>query len=328
MGRVAKYKKVKSFDPYSKKNRGNIDLPTVGVWGLGDDGRRKKKRSLKAEKLHAKKNRNKKSRKGYDDGGFDAPILEKDEFDMADLTGSVKRQQVDTKSLLGSSTSENINSKPVKANSSKNEESSSKDETNIEKVDGAAASSSSNNNIDDDELKVARMLRLDKQLEQKAEEAKHATHGRMEGESKRAYAKRTRAETRQIIKESTTTPKNVEKLQKKKEFLKNKKKRKKGGLVGLEASLADFDDEGPLEKDFSAPPPEAVFGEQAVRPPIFRAVPRGASKKKSTATVKTTKGMTEQQVEAEKDAMEIMRRRIQAQYRSIRSNRQNSGFHL
>ena len=35
MGRVAKYKKVKSFDPYSKKNRGNVDLGQVGVWGLG-----------------------------------------------------------------------------------------------------------------------------------------------------------------------------------------------------------------------------------------------------------------------------------------------------
>ena len=60
MGRVAKYKKVKSFDPYSKKNGGNVDLSKVGVWGLGDNGRKAKKRSRRAEVLRRnKKRRNK-----------------------------------------------------------------------------------------------------------------------------------------------------------------------------------------------------------------------------------------------------------------------------
>ena len=317
MGRVAKYKKVKSFDPYSKKNRGNLELGNVGVWGLGDDGRRKKKRSLKAEKLHARKqklrSKKKNSNKFLDDGGFDIPPSEKDEFDMADLVGSIKKQKVDTNQLIGSSTKNETYYKIV---------TSSGNVANIPKSD-------------QDETKINRLLKLDQQENKKSLEQKQQAHARKEGESKNAYSKRTRAETRQIIKQSSTTPKNLEKLQRKKEFLKNKKKRKKGGLS---ADFYNYDDENDNddipERKKQATDLPVRFGEQAERPPIFRQVPRGAKTKSSTSTIKIAeksekKAMSEDQIEAERDAMELMRRRIQAQYRAIQSKRKDNGdFHL
>jgi hypothetical protein len=74
------------------------------------------------------------------------------------------------------------------------------------------------------------------------------------------------------------------------------------------------------------------FGEQAERPPTFRQLPRGA-KAKEDKTKKSssskTKGMTDDQVEAEKDAMDMMRRRVQAQYAVLKEKRKRSGqFHL
>merc|ERR1712174_89224 len=65
------------------------------------------------------------------------------------------------------------------------------------------------------------------------------------------------------------------------------------------------------------------FGEQAERPPTFRQIPRGAKKtsKATTQSSKSAKGesMSEHQIEAEKNAMELMRRRVQAQYKAIKS---------
>eukprot|EP00536_Pseudo-nitzschia_multiseries_P002252 jgi/Psemu1/183149/e_gw1.30.206.1 len=317
MGRVAKYKKVKSFDPYSKQNRGNIDLSAVGVWGLGDNGRKKKKRSLKAEKLRAKKHRNRAtngkaaSRGGIDDndGGFDVPPSEGDEFDMADLA----------------------------SNNNKNDKSNNAREESYDQVVTSTGNVANIPKTDADEQKIERLLRVDQQLEQKSEKEKQAGHGRMEGESKRAYAKRTRAETRQIIKQSAATTKNLEKLQKKKEFLKNKKKNKKRKAYddiydngnnndGNNDDDWEFDNRrgGAREKETPVEAP-IRFNEQAERPPVFRQIPRGAKARAANAT----KGMTEHQVEAERDAMELMRRRVQAQYKAIKSKRRHAGdFHL
>ena len=341
MGRVAKYKKVKSFDPYSKKNGGKVDLPNVGVWGLGDNGRKVKKRSKKAERMHARKDKNKSLKKGtskksnkfVDDGGFDVPPMEEDEFNMKDLMGSVKRQKVETSDLLGSSIVVASSAEATNDNNNKN----SNDDTTTESYNKIVTSTGNVANIpktEQDENKVARLLRLDKQEERKAEKDKLLSHARMEGESKRAYAKRTRAETRQIIQKTTTT-KNHEKLLLKKEFLKNKKKNKKrkgGGTYSANENRGGGnDDDYDSDKGSSAEAP-VRFGEQALRPPVFRQIPRGAtSKSKTVATTKSvaTQGMSEDQVEAERDAMDLLRRRVQAQYKAIKTKRKNAGdFHL
>jgi hypothetical protein len=341
MGRVSKYTKIKSCDPYSKKNGGNIDLSTVGIWGLGDNGRKKKKRSRTAERLKAA-NKKYKNRKGVGEiiDGFDLPPTEKDEFDMADLMGSVKKQKMDNELMVGELS------------------------TAIPKTVVASTSEASYNNVvtstgnvanipvtEHDEKKVARLLKLESQVEAKEDEKKQETYKRMEGESKRAYAKRTKAETRQIIKQTTTT-KNLEKLKRKKEFLKNKKNKKKrgGGSSAYQDSNNNdgndlFYDDHDTKTDDLVTGERAVaamgdpvrFGEQAERPPVFRQLPRGADKLSKrcigggTAISETTtsKRMTEAQIEAESYAMEMMRRRLQAQYAVIKSKRRQAGeFHL
>jgi hypothetical protein len=391
MGRLSNYKKIKSCDPYSKKNGGKIDLPTVGIWGLGDSGRKVKKRSLKAEKMKAKKEKNKSiqqsSRKGKnsnnkfkkdDDGGFDIPPSDKDEFDMADLMGSVKRQKLETNdNMLGESTATSATSvsKLNNANESESNNDTNSDEAAYDKVMTSTGNVANIPKTDQDESKVTRLLRLDKQAEQKSEKERKISHARMEGESKRAYNKRAKAETRQIIKNSTVGPKNVEKQQRKNEFMKNKKKRKgRGGPSQNYASNIGYnndDDDAAIDNDnrnetnrYRHSDPEKSFkedvvnfGERAERPPTFRTIPRGAkSKDRSTstkaqsaqthtpsATVTTStknkkskanskassSGMSDAQVEAERNSMEIMRRRVQAQYAAIRSKRHHAGdFHL
>jgi hypothetical protein len=327
MGRVSKYKKIKSCDPFSKKNKGKSgggDL--VGVWGLGDNGRKHKKRSRTAEKLKAAKNKkNKKNATNNSNGLFDLPPTDGDEFDLSDLMGSVKKQKLETNNLLHDDvkiTSTTIKSSTVTT-------------TNIPITD-------------QEESKVARLLKLENQITQKQEQKKLESHKRMEGESKRAYAKRTKAETRQIIKQ-TSVKRNLEKIQRKKEFMNNKKKQKKRGGTSVPSDDSEDDygrttstnnDDGGIitgERAVAAMAADTVkFGEQAERPPIFRQLPRGAKSSSSSSSKSmsnqqnTSEPMSEAQISAESNAMEMIRRRVQAQYAAVRSRRRQAGesFHL
>uniref|UniRef100_A0A7S4MG38 Uncharacterized protein n=1 Tax=Odontella aurita TaxID=265563 RepID=A0A7S4MG38_9STRA len=111
MGRVARYKKVKSFDPFSSNSRqtghiyGGAGGSGVGndkvIWGTAGNGRKAKKRSKTAAKLRETKLK-RRARRGKggggdafeeaDDGGFDLPPG-KDDFDMRDLVGSLKKSR-------------------------------------------------------------------------------------------------------------------------------------------------------------------------------------------------------------------------------------------
>ncbi|KAG7341071.1 hypothetical protein IV203_023022 [Nitzschia inconspicua] len=330
MGRVAKYKKIKSFDPYSKQNRGSFHANGV-IWGLGDNGRKAKKKSKTAEKLQARKmKRREKGKNGLNDE-FDLPPSSKDEFDLADLMGSIKKEKV----------SVDLEAEDTKLSS-----------TAIPTVSSSSSTSIGNvarlPKTEHDESKVAKLLKLDRQLAEKSEESPY-TFERMPGESKRAYNKRTKAETRQII-HKTTIKKNVEKLQKKKEFLKQKKllKKNKGRGGGGGGGMNDNDDDDYGDDDYptkssSSSEPVLItgeraiaalkedpvqFGEQAERPPTFRQLPRGAKpKKQGGASDNTT---TSTNVSSNAAAMEQLRRKVQAQYAMVRSQRRAAGerFHL
>ena len=403
MGRVAKYKKVKSFDPYSKKNRGALDLSKVGIWGLGDDGRKIKKRSQKAERLYlakqarADKRGGGKNKKQHTTSTaraqaaaaesrdfFDAaPSAFHDEFDMQDLVGSVKKQNIDTVPEAV----ETIVSLPVSASASASAAVSgteNNDGTHITTTEDTATEASTTEAAatkpppphaeEEEEWNVTKLLRLEQQDERQQQKQQHAAHGRRDGESKRAYHKRTKLETNLLIKESQmkSGTRNPERRKLKKEFLNNKKKNKKrktnkffnyqadkdGTDTGTGAAAAEeteartyFGNHQPEEKSFSTYADDYVrFGEQATRPPQFQNIPRGASKSKnanninvrmqhhtnhttrrkeeeggghSATTAKTTTTtMSNAQVQAEHDAMELMKRKIQAQYRAIKVKRQ------
>lgn len=101
MGRVSKYKKV-------KKTRVNSD----GIWGFGDNGARPKKISRTAEKLRQQKinrrlkrmkdpNTRTKFQSSYKQrSGMNCPPSDtEDEFDIADVQGSLKRQKQESSIL-------------------------------------------------------------------------------------------------------------------------------------------------------------------------------------------------------------------------------------
>jgi len=333
MGRVARYKKIKDIDPYSKKNGGKVDLSMVGIWGLGADGRKVKKRSRRSENLRASRNKNSKGRQRGDDIGFDLPPSgRKDEFDMRDLLGSVKKAKIKNllqDDILTSSTSKDNVSLFA---------------TTKVQVGGNIATIPKD---DGDEKKAARILNVQSQVQKEVAKVEATKHARKEGESKNAYNKRTRAETRQIIKQ-TSAKENPEKKLKKKEFLNQKKKNKKRSSSsnitddwGDDNEYQDGNDTLITGERAMAMVDEVRFGEQAERPPVFRHLPRGAkvqdkevhsstkSNHHKTTTTNRKGGMTEEEVLAEHRTMELMRQKIQAQYDVVKMKRRQAGdFHL
>jgi len=297
MGRVARYKKVKSFDPYSKKNGGKVNLNNVGIWGMGEDGRKAKKRSRRCENLRESNGKKKK----VTDDGFDLPPSERDDFDLKDLDGSIKKQKGETLKRAPSSTSE------MRIAVGENV-------ATIPKTEA-------------DERMVAGVLRVGKQNKEIERKKRLKAQARIEGESKRAYSRRTKSETRQIVKQNSVV-RNPEKMQKKKEFLNKKKKKNKFKMQD------DFDgtEEERIQDrqlDIPAEPESIHFTERVERPPEFKRLPRGAKPKEKREKKGSKPGMTETQVKAESNSMELMRRRVQAQYAVIKAKRKRAGeFHL
>lgn len=296
MGRVSRYKKIKSFDPYSKANGGKVQLENIGVWGFGEDGRKPKKRSRTSEKLRAKRKRM------AEIPGFDAPPEGGDEFDPNDLFGTVKKQKSDTDELLGKSEKPKRVTVPI---ATKLEDR--KTETKI-----------------DEDMESNKVLKIEENL--KKNESNQIKMTRIDGETKAAYKRRVRTETRQIIQRERLSSMNAEKRQKKKEFLNQKKKKRKNGEQQM------FSDDEPVGAErklyLRESNTRAQFGEQADRPPTFKNVPRGAKQKSSKKSNKK-ETMGDAQIEAERRAMESMRRRVQAQYATLKQARRRQGeFHL
>ena len=287
MGRVARFKKIRACDPYSRENKGRVVLDRVGVWGLGDNGRKPKKRSLVAQRLQARKLKRRNGMK-RDDEGFDLPPQDEDDFD----TGTFVVQK---------------KTKPL----------------SLEDVEAAVVQQSPRE-AKKEESRINKLLKIDAQVVPVPE--------KLPGESKGAYRKRVHAETRQIINETKQSKRSGKKKEKKKEFLRNKKLKKRGLVSvsgdGNEDNGSDYDD---LDKNagpsFDAP----KFGEQAERPPEFRALPRGAARKqpdpRKTASTKKRKSMDDDDVAAEQQAMQAMRKKVQAQYALVRQKRRGE-FHL
>lgn len=303
MGRVARYKKIKSFDPYSKENRGRIALDRVGVWGLGDDGRKVKKRSKTVEKLRAKRKRKLSGEKNV----FDLPPVEKDEFDMNDLVGSIRKDQSPPKLEKMKAFVDVVPTPCQKPVTIPNES---------------------------DDLKEARLLKIDKQIQRNATEAPIKI-ARLEGESRAAFNRRVMLETRQIIRDQKVKNRNPEKKILKKEFLQRKKGKKKApsgsdsddyDITGRQTDeLPGAKRKSDSEKVEDGP---VMFWEQAQRPPTFQKLPRGALKKGKDQDC-SARIASRMEVASEQESMELLRRKVQAQYAAIKARRKENGdFHL
>lgn len=301
MGRVSRFKKVKSVFRFDK------NTPVGAVWGFGDSGRKPKKRSAIAQALRKKKLKKGKRETGVvQDGGFDLPPQGEDDFTLSDMT--VRKQK--PKNL---------------------------DEGLLEHQQSLAGTSM-RCVIPDTEreaAKVARLLKINEKKEKKAA----TPGGRMEGESKGAFNRRVKIETRQIIKREADGRQNFAKRQRKKEFLNNKKKKKRRTIDDNDDHfVATHEETGTFGNDFvtaeravAAAASQVIFGEQVERPPVFQQLPRGA-RPKTTANVNkkaSSAVMSDSQIKAEHKTMEIMRRKVQAQYSLIKAKRKKAGdFHL
>jgi hypothetical protein len=337
MGRTAKYKKIKSFDPYSKQNGGRLSLETVGIWGLGDVGRKAKRKSKTVEKLKQQKlNRIRKKMeakgkplviKGKEKEGFDlVPSDNEDDFDLDDLTGSLKKQKpMNPSKFLEMEDEFGTQIKGVTSTTTTKTVSSSSTKTQEKPLDPIKEAEA-------EAREAEKLLKLDKNGGNNTSVDKKAPEGRRENESKRAYNRRVKAETRQIIKNQQLEELNPEKRRKKKEFLTQKKKRKRSKGQSAVASGGGSDDE---ERKFQRQE-NIPFGTQVERPPTFTAVPRGASKAKATGkndrnskNNKKSGFKSDAQIEAEQRNLERMRQKVQEQYALIKAKRKRAGdFHL
>jgi hypothetical protein len=316
MGRVSRYKKIKAFDPYSKQNGGRVNLDDVGVWGLGADGRKTKKKSKTVQKIKAQKHLLLRAeKKDPNSRDFDAPPQDKDDFDLTDLMGTLKKEKpvVLAEEPLPIREAQTLATKAVPSQSLLH--------------------------IHPQDEHAHKLLKLDSQVEPRKKVVE--AQGRMEGESKKAYQRRVKTETRQIINRVKMDEHNPEKRKRKKDFLTAKKKNKKGKKSSTYVGQDDEDSddqsvEGGEDKFVTGEQAVAArardkvqFGEQALRPPTIRMAPRGAPKRAELKNQSSDKKMNDEDVSAEQKSMELMRRKVQAQYRLIKLQRKNAGdFHL
>lgn len=262
------------------------------VWGEGDNGRRKKKRSRTAQKLRARKGKNGKRDNGLDQG-FDLPPVDEDDFDMDDLVGSLKKKEMVD---------------PLQDDS--------KPSVAFKRVIADPPTAGSNANVLIEETKEAKILKFGAEHCIKRKE-KSFVQPRMEGESKRAFQKRMIAESKQIISNDKIKAKtNEEKKRKKKEYLNSKKKKKK---QSNSQELLQSGDNDRNEVEFNTTD-QVLFGEQVERPPTFPQLPRGAKMNK-TQIRQARSGMNLQQREIEKLAMERLREEVQAKYAQLKEQR-------
>ena len=369
MGRVARYKKVKkslskatpkgaeriSIANNGKDSKGSIDyFDRVGVWGLGDSGRKPKKRSLASMKLRAQ--RNKKIPDAREN--FDLVCEEGDDFDLKDLVGSLKKEQQPIEVTAFTSTS--YSSTTIESATLPEQPSATDSATNTPSIKNESSVAIQTNENSKSATSVSKDLKSiatdDEKLHKKFEAQvvpKKSTivksEGRMIGESKNAYSKRVKQETRQIIQRANQQAHNPEKRLKKKEFLTMKKKMgtsKKRKNKFLDSNDDDDDDAFQMDDDdlhhesdklltgeqavaARARATRVQFGEQAERPPNFTQLPRGANDKKLKQQKLSSKIKTQQDIDAEALAMEVIRRKVQAQYAEVKARRrQNGDFHL
>jgi len=272
MGRVARYKKTKSFDRNNKRPGGSGEY----IWGeqntlgLGDHRRTKKKRSQTAEKLHQQKlNRRPRGGLAFDGGGrgeFDAAPCEHDDFDLADLK-SVKRQkkhnvheELKTTTTTTTMTSASSDSSPSSTpTTTKPTAKVTHDQIKI----GKHTLSCTIPQTDADERRTSRHLNLNhrtggdknnKSTSRGDSTAAASTklEGRREGESITKFNKRLREETKMALLQDRMKSRKpdvqkpvdgmevkVSKAQRRKEYLTNRKRKKKGGSAAMMASMDD-----------------------------------------------------------------------------------------
>mmetsp|Transcript_52316 Transcript_52316/g.111174 ORF Transcript_52316/g.111174 Transcript_52316/m.111174 type:complete len:369 (-) Transcript_52316:423-1529(-) len=350
MGRVSRYKKVKSIDPFAKNGSWKSD---VGDCATLRRAKRKSKTALRLkEQKNSKLQRRMRAKKGCDrrnsggsngwgdDDGYDLPPEGGDEFDLNDLMGSVKKQTQTCNPLLETTGPAQL----AMSSSSGGERWTCK----VEKVDQRGVVAASNRNSADSTAQSSK-----KQSMCAGSCKEKATNDN----SLTITAKTT---TREII-EACSNPKSqksisnrlslssgLSKQEKRKAFLKKKrsKKRRRGSGVLNDDDGDDFANREALKSLHSQPHMSSEHREQAKpkkhlskqqnysdtlvartamddqveRPPTFTSLPRGANKlsknRKSNCSNTSAEGSIEDKGEGEKD------QRIRKEQQALESMRE------
>ncbi|KAL7465974.1 hypothetical protein ACHAXS_006298 [Conticribra weissflogii] len=346
MGRVARYKKVKSIDPFAKKSTWDSDFGDTTCGSL----RRVKRRSKTALKLKEQKmkklqkrgkmgtSEEKRKRGGSngwgDDDGYDLPPDGEDEFDMADLMGSVKTQAVKPTKILESRNKTTTISSP-----SAIEE---KWTRKVEAVDLRGISIEHGTNEKPSSSKGTQQKQADSKksnINSKKNSAsltitaKTPTKDIIAAFSNPKTAK-AKNEKKQI---TITSPSSMSKQEKRKAFMEHKKAKKRNRGNNFDG---DNDDIGYNEYNAASGTKMApivarnVIGDQVERPPIFSTLPRGASKNKKPKTTKNSSQQNDKEREDEKAqrirkeqlALVAMRDNVMKQYAILREKRRSGGM--
>ena len=297
-----------------------------------------------------------------DTNGNDAASSIKDDFDLNDLVGSLKKQSRNQLDQL-SGTMTHQSSVALKSNSKPNAiVTASQIQVGNQTLNVSIPKS------DREERQMRNSLGKSKAKDTGSSREKKTMQKRQEGESMNAFNRRLKEETAMALAEDYKQNKQsragntkggrntngqeddgvLSKSQRRKEFL-NRKKRKKRMRNEPGMEFPDEEEEvmarrhqGDGDGDGFITGEAAVarlsFLDQVEQPPVFAQLPRGASKKqkpngkqlKCKEFESKSKLQKEESIRAEQNSMEAMRRKVQAQYAILKQKRraQGASFHL
>ena len=365
MGRMSRYKKVKSIDPFAKNGSWKSD---VGDCATLNRKRRKSKTALKMkeQKMNKLQRRMRGRRKdgagksggsnGWaDDDGFDLPPEGGDEFDLSDLMGSVKRQKNKANHML-------LLDIPSPAR-----------ETVLPSVGGAEKYPRKGERVNPQGISGK-----DRAPTSKNHQKSNASSSKVKAENDRVLNITAKTPTREII-AAYTNPKSgkqkkkkndeddssggLSKQEKRKAFLAKKKLKKRKGSNGALLYDEDNEDYAKLQvlqwsqshssssTQQKQPKKHSVkqhnysdtmiartpaIDDQVERPPTFSSLPRGAnrlSKNKKAKQSSIDGGSLKeeddtakaQRIRKEQRALESMRENVMKRYALLRESRRNGG---
>lgn len=332
MGKVARYKKIKACDPFSKSST----KMKSGLFGFGGEAilDPRRKRSLKKQARRAKK-------KGIlnvdKTGGFDAPPdSDEDDFNLADLD-NIKTSKREKKLAK-----ENLSLGFTSTASSISTSSSTKSENTDEKNSNKKNSTTSNltYTIPQSEKEEQQMYR-DLNVNPKSND-KLKQNAQKPNESVRQYKDRLHNETQMLIAKSKNPSKKNDsnknvmisndggaddelvkgRAQRKKEYLKKKKLKKKkrsgNNIQGEDNDDYAIDNDDNDSSFVTITQQQIGLTEQAERPPEFTMLPRGSDKIKK-------RRMAQDKVEQAKErSIERLKSQVEASYALLKEKRKKA----
>ena len=338
MGRVSRYKKVKSIDPFAKNNTWTTDV--------GPQQRRNTKRKSKtAQRLKEQKLRQRKGRPGagsnglYDTGGYDLPPVGGDEFDLRDLVGSVKKQ-------VGiNNTTKGMDSllEPIQGLASQ-----------MKSVAPSSSSLHVVNKGNDDDGEGKKTAKKNKKKKKQSKQPATTPNGELVITHKTPTNEIIAAHSNPKRKRANDTTTNNDdgdagpsKQERRKAYLQEKKLKKRRKITN---NNDDDDDEDVLaihrqqQSSTNNQQPKkhmtqqqnysdtirarSLLDDQVERPPTFSVLPRGAHKLSKHSTKQKVSGGDEgeeQRIRKERQALERMRERVMRQYSVLREKRRGGG---